>query len=115
MDIYIIHSVGLTNKAIRYGKELQNQGKLVYIPGKQTKKYDTTANCFLKEKEIIGQNIDAIKGCKEIHFMWDGTSIEPVFELGVAVALEKKIVILPRPPRPIDRFIKESTEPKKGN
>ena len=107
IDVYIAHSIGLTNKAIRYAKQLEDEGKKIYLPAKQTKKWDNTAKEFLTEHEIMEQKISAIKTAKEVHVLWDGSSPELIFELGIAYGLEKKILIKSRSTRPIDRFLRE--------
>jgi len=93
MKIYIIHPVrnisenwkdGLT----QYVKLLENQGHKVHFPIRDTKQNDRTG------LNICQQNKNAIQQADEIHIAWDKKSTGCLFDLGIAFALNKKIVII---------------------
>ena len=43
---------------------------------------------------IVKSEVDAIKECDEVHIFWDVKSYGSHFDLGVAIALNKKLVLI---------------------
>ena len=66
-------------------KFIESQGHIVYDPIRDTNQSD--ANGY----RICSDNLEAIKNCDEILFMWDGKSQGCLFDLGMAFALGKPI------------------------
>jgi len=81
---FIIHSKGLTNKAIELAEKLRAEGHEVYVPGVQTKQ-DTD------ELTICTANRAAMRDSDEVRVIWDGTSHGVIFDLGMAFAMEKSL------------------------
>lgn len=92
MKIFIAHSLGLTNKAIKYAVALEAEGCETYVPGR-----DTPQN--LPAEEVYKRNVDAIRNADEIHVIWDGASYGTIFDIGAAYALNKPILVVYVKPR----------------
>jgi len=71
-----------------YVKTLENSGIVVHWPFRDTKQEDP-----LKGVNIIKDNIKAIRKCDEVHIWWKSESTGSKFDLGVALALNKPIVL----------------------
>jgi len=91
MKIFIICPVRNATKEIRekinkHIKTLENCGYFVYYPARDT-----------NQKDIIGlricqDNKKALIEADAIHLFWDGKSQGFLFDLGMAFALNKKVV-----------------------
>ena len=82
MKIFIIHSLGQTEMAIKAGEKLESDGHTVYIPGRDTPQGD-----HLDGEDILQHNFNGLRGCDEAHCYWDGTSLGTIFDAGMAYAL----------------------------
>ena len=83
-NIFVIHSKGLTDKAVELAEDLISKGHEVYVPGIRTPQ-DTD------ELTISITNRDAMRKADEVVIIWDGTSHGAIFDLGMAFAMGKKI------------------------
>jgi len=86
MNIFIIHSIGFTDKALHYAKSLDPRDNW-YIPGIHTPQ-------FTSPQEILKANRDALFLSDECHVLWDKSSLGTVFDMGMAYALDKPIKII---------------------
>ena len=59
----------------------------VYLPGRDT------PQILGREWETVQANLEAIKKADEVHLWWDGTSQGALVDLGMALALGKKIIV----------------------
>jgi len=84
MKIFIAHSMGMTEQAIKYAEE---NDLCCYIPGRDTTQVTT-------EKEILQANLNGLVGCDEVHVLWDLSSLGTIFDMGMAFALGKPIKII---------------------
>ena len=107
MDVYVIHSPSLFKKAVKHGQELEKEGKLVYISGRNTKVFDTTEGKFLPETEIYAQKQEAISKAKEVHVLVDGDDHITGVELGMAMMANKPIKLIHSSIRSVDRLVRE--------
>lgn len=92
MNIYIICSVRNASKETRdkleaYTLFLEKQGHTVHLPHRDT-------NQTGKGIEICTENCNATLVADEIHVFYDKNSTGSHFDLGMAFALNKKIVII---------------------
>jgi len=110
MEVYVIHSPSLFKKAVKHGQDLEKDGKLVYISGRNTKVYDTEANKFLPEIEIYEQKREAISKAKEVHVLVDGDDHISGVELGMAMMANKPIKMIHSSIRSVDRLVRELRE-----
>lgn len=97
--IFIIHSLGFTDKALEYEKEISREFTIdspgnylpatkCYVPGRDTKQSGTSP------KEILLANRDAMKTCDEAHVLWDLSSHGTLVDIGMAIALDIPIKIV---------------------
>lgn len=91
MKIFIICSVRgaseeYRSKLEKYVANLEAQGILVHLPHRDT---DQSARGI----DICRQNAKAIEECDEVHIFYNSASQGTHFDMGVAFALNKKIVI----------------------
>jgi nucleoside 2-deoxyribosyltransferase len=89
--IFIICSVrGMSqeyrDKLESYVDKLEAEGNIVYLPHR-----DTNQNA--RGVEICSQNMDAIKNADEVHIFYSSNSQGTHFDMGVAFACGKKLVI----------------------
>ena len=75
-EIFIIHSLKLKKEAINHELTL---GKSCYIPGRDTNQ--------TQGDDILKQNLEGMKGCREAHVIWDGQSMGTLFDMGMAYGL----------------------------
>jgi len=75
-------------KMQQYINEIENQGKTIYYPARDTDQNDTIGF------RICTDNKNAIKNSKEIHIFWDKNSTGSLFDLGMAFATDKKLKIV---------------------
>lgn len=87
MRIFIIHSMGMSDRAIEYGRKLEELGNEIYVPILDT---DQTASV----SEILRNNLNGVKWADEVHVIWDLSSQGTIFDMGCAYALGKPIFIL---------------------
>ena len=71
---------------MNYVQELEDGGVEVHLPIR-----DTDQDC--SEFQICAQNAMAIRDAEEVHVWWNPGSSGSKFDLGVAFALGKKIVV----------------------
>lgn len=88
MKVFIIHSTGMTEDALKYSQSLEDQGHDTYVPLRDTEQVLTT------EAEILANNLKGIKWCDEAHVIWDLSSQGTLFDMGCAYALDKPIRII---------------------
>jgi nucleoside 2-deoxyribosyltransferase len=104
MNIFLIHSKGLTDRAKELAERLRADGHEVYVPGIQTKQ-DTD------ELTISISNRAAMSRADEVRVIWDGTSHGVIFDLGMAFAMSKPIkleYIIPKSMRGLLERLSES-------
>jgi hypothetical protein len=82
--IFIIHSKGLYQMALKLTEKLEAEGHSVYFPLR-----DTNQNVPIGQ--ICESNKQAIIAADEVRIIWDGTSHGVIFDTGMAFALGKKI------------------------
>jgi nucleoside 2-deoxyribosyltransferase len=70
-----------------YAKQLEKDGNIVYLPHRDT---DQTASGL----EICKQNATAIAAADEVHIFYNSKSQGTHFDMGVAFALGKRIVVI---------------------
>lgn len=92
MKVFIICAVrGATEEYItkleKYVSDLEASGVDVYAPHRDTEQWRLGI-------EICRQNMSAIKGSDEIHIFYSSKSQGTHFDMGVAFALNKKVVIV---------------------
>lgn len=102
--IFIIHPVADLKSALgkridNYVSGLEKLGHIVYVPGNDTKQDGTSS-------EICVQNMLAIKSADEVHIFYDNTSKGSHFDMGVAFACNKKIVIAEEVTKPDKKAMK---------
>ena len=88
MKIFIIHSMGLSSKALEYAKWLESDDHETFVPVRDTEQDLTT------EHEILNSNLNGLKWCDEAHVIWDLSSLGSIFDMGCAYALGKPIHIV---------------------
>ena len=93
MNIYVICPV--RNQSDEQKLELENykfkkeaEGDKVFLPHLDAPQKDISG------VEIVRKEIEAINWADEVHLFWDSNSKGSHFDLGVAFALKKKIVII---------------------
>ena len=91
-NIYILSKVtgapeGYSDKIVRYAEFLKSNGDSVYIPQLDT---DQSMSGFMKCRK----NLEAIKDADEIHIFYNDDSPGSKLDIGMALALNKKIVIV---------------------
>jgi len=86
MNIFIIHSLGLTERAKRYTTTLDPRDNW-YLPGVHTDQSGSP-------QEILKANRDAMREADECHVLWDKSSLGTVFDMGMAYALDKPIKVV---------------------
>lgn len=92
MKVFIICSVRDSNIKYKerlesYASMLKHQGYDVYLPHRDT---DQKANSI----EICRQNMYAIKESDQVHIFYNSTSQGTHFDMGVAFALKKPVVVV---------------------
>lgn len=92
MKIYLIQPVRRLTPAIQIDIEnyiyiKEEEGHQVYAPHRDTKQDGTAL-------EICRANRQAIQDADEVHIFWDNESLGSHFDLGIAFAYDKKIVII---------------------
>lgn len=92
MNVFIISSV--RNASLEYVKmlddyvvSLEAKGKNVYLPHRDTDQRDTGLN-------ICKKNREAIRKSDEIHIFYSSGSQGTHFDMGMAFAMNKKIVVI---------------------
>lgn len=88
MKVYIAHSLGLSDKVAYYVKFLESLGYMVYFPMRDTQQKGTNA------PEVLRANMNGIIWADEVHVVWDGKSYGTLFDLGIAYALRKPIIVI---------------------
>ena len=89
--VCVVHSRGLRDRAIKYADMIRDDGYLVCILSKAIKIKDDNQN-FLTETEIFDQKVETMRGCDEIHVLYDGNDKEIPMVLGAAHVLKKGIL-----------------------
>lgn len=72
----------------KYIAKLENDGNEVYYPARDTDQIDDTGGW-----RICTDNKNAIYLSDEVHIFWDDKSIGSIFDLGMAFAFKKKLVV----------------------
>jgi len=75
-------------RMIGYISKLENWGLKVYYPARDTNQEDHIGY------RICTDNANAIQNSDEVHIFFDPNSKGTIFDLGVAFALKKKLVIV---------------------
>lgn len=73
-------------------ENLTKEGFDVYWPQRDTDQRDQVG------LQICSQNAAAIAHAEVVHVIWDGLSQGCLFDLGIAFAMKKKIIVLDLPP-----------------
>lgn len=71
--------------------ELERRSWKVYWPPRDTCQEDLTG------LRICRDNREAIRGADAVHLIWDGKSQGVLFDLGMAFALGKKVIVIALP------------------
>lgn len=87
MKITIIGSTAYDYKMKEYANTLIVQGHYVELPV-----FDSHPNA--SELEICVYNRNKIEWADEVHVIWDNRSVGTIFDLGMCLALRKKIKIV---------------------
>lgn len=92
MEIFIICPVRLANNATRlrlenYADALEKHGHKIHLPHRDTNQAGTGS-------EICTENMKAIKAADEVHIFYVKESTGIHFDMGVAFAFNKKIVVI---------------------
>lgn len=93
MKIYIICPVRKQKKhqgidIEEYIQDQENFGNSVFYPKRDAPQKDKTGY------NIVKTELRAIEECDEVHIFWDVTSAGSHFDLGAAMALNKKLVLI---------------------
>jgi hypothetical protein len=121
--VCVVHSRGLRDRALKYADMIRDDGYLVCILSKAVKVKDENGN-FLTETEIFEQKMETIKGCDELHVLYDGNDKEVPMILGGAHVLKKGILMVMSNIDTVFRFFREKrrvprpgekNKKKKGN
>ena len=72
-----------------YIENLESQGHQVHYPARDTRQEDETGGW-----NICTANKNAILRSDEIHIFWDNKSTGTLFDLGMAFALNRKLVLV---------------------
>ena len=75
-------------KMEEYIKQQEQIGNKVYYPARDTNQLDDTGGW-----RICSDNKRAIRDADEVHIFWDDKSVGSIFDLGVAFALDKKLIV----------------------
>ena len=75
-EVFIIHSLKLEKEAMEHERSIK---KTCYIPGRDTKQ--------THGDDILRQNLNGMKDCKEVYVIWDNQSMGTLFDMGMAYAL----------------------------
>ena len=86
-----IRGVGQSDNMV-FVAQLEAYGYEVYYPARDTDQEDETGI------HICFDNESAIRQADYVHFVWDGKSQGCLFDLGMAFAMRKKIIVLHTPP-----------------
>ena len=78
----------LTERIGREVASLEARGHQVHWPARDTDQVDTTGLRICKD------NRNAIETADQIHVIWDGQSQGSLFDLGMAFALRKPVVVV---------------------
>jgi hypothetical protein len=70
-----------------YINGLEKSGKIVYYPARDTDQNDNVGY------RICSDNREAIRQAKEVHIFWDKYSNGSLFDLGMAFAMNKELII----------------------
>ena len=105
-DVFVICPVRNVTEAekrsiMSHVVELESGGLKVYWPSRDTDQKDPIG------LRICSDNRSAIEAANEVHVFWNASSTGSLFDLGMAFALRKKIVIINRdgvPPTPQKSF-----------
>lgn len=90
---FLICPVRGVEKSLTAGvvSDLENSGWNVHWPPRDTNQEDSTG------LRICQDNAKAINEADTVHFVWDGKSEGCLFDLGIAFALNKRIVVVSVP------------------
>jgi len=94
MKIYIVCPVAKITaneryKLDKYVKELESEGHKVHLPFRDT--YQVSIGGGILQ---MAQNRKAIEGADEVHVFWNRSSEGSKFDIGMAYALRKPIVLI---------------------
>jgi len=76
-------------KMEEYIKQQEQLGNKVYYPARDTNQFDDTGGW-----RICSDNKRAIREADEVHIFWDDKSVGSIFDLGVAFAFNKKLIVV---------------------
>ena len=94
MKIYLICPVTIaTEESTKFAKEYvaeleQNQYHEVFYPQRDVEQNDPTG------LNLVNTELQAIRECDEVHVIWDKDSKGSHFDLGVAMGLNKPIILV---------------------
>lgn len=112
--VCVVHSRGLRERALKYTDTLRDKGILVCILSKSIKVRDENGN-FYTETEIFSQKVEVIKGCDELHILYDGNDKEIPMIIGAAHVLNKGILMVMSNVDSIFRFLREKRRVPRPN
>lgn len=100
--IAIIGSTAYEKKMVAYKERLEESGQQyeVRLPA-----LDHMPD--LNELDICSHNREMIEWAEEVHLIWDGRSIGTLFDLGMAFALRKPLVIQDINPKMFLNFLNQ--------
>ena len=94
IKVCIVYSKGLVEKAkkhINYLKTALGSETHINMLPKVVKVFDDKGG-FRSEVDILGQKLDAVKSCDELHILWDGTDPDVALVIGMGLACKKEVV-----------------------
>ena len=85
-SVYVAHSRSLASRACRYAYHLRCKGYEVSMP--------VMVENDEGERKIFVRNLAVIRTCREFHVLYDGASQGIGPEVGAALALGKRVVVV---------------------
>ena len=85
MKIALIGSTQYKDKFEETKARLEAEGHIVMMPA-----FDSDFDNIL---HVIKFNLESIEWADEVHLIWDGRSTGTIFDMGMVIALRKKLVI----------------------
>lgn len=98
--ILLIGSSQYRDKFQKAKDDLEKLGHKVLIPA-----FDDTP--WLDSLGICDRNLELMKEADEVHVIWDNRSVGTIFDLGMAMALKKKVVVRYIEPKTFEQVINQ--------
>ncbi len=106
--IFIAHSMGMCDNALRWAEKLEYEGHDTYVPCRDTAQEPGPNFEGAWENVILSKNFEGIEWCDEVHVIWDLSSLGTIFDMGSAYALSKPIFIIETKRHHWSKFIDEN-------